>query len=184
MPLNPFENTKFEHERSRIFADYWLSLPKVKLIPRKTDFDPIDQRQILTSFVIHELVSPDEIIVRLAGTAVRQEYGFEPTGTNYLDRVAPQRRAKASEAIHLVCEHPVGMRVKRTSTTKLGHVLLNESLALPMRDDEGMARLVYYQTNMSALPKHRVANQDELLRIEILDRTFLDIGAGIPNFQD
>ncbi len=172
-----------EHEAAANFADYWASLPRRDLVPARADFDPIAVPRLLPTFVIHELIAPDDIRIRLAGTAIREHYGVEITGRNYLDFVPEERRAMASRAIHLVCERPCGMLARITSSTESGALMINESLALPLRDDAGRCRLVYYQSNT----RPQVAREpgDDPLRLhETVRRRFYDIGAGVPDYRD
>lgn len=180
----PFRGLEFEHVQSPAFADYWNSLPKRDLIPSRADFDPCLQGPILSTYIIHELVSPEMVRIRLAGTKMREGFGMDPTGRNYLDFVEPARRAKASRAIFLVCEQPCGMLVKLKSKTQTGRMYMNETFALPMRDNEGRARLVYYQSNSAPLDGYRDATEDQLVVLDIAKRIFIDIGAGIPEFKD
>lgn len=178
-----FADLEVEHEATAIFADYWASLPRPDLVPARADFDPVAVPAILPTFVIHELHAPSDIRIRLAGTEIREHYGVEITGLNYLDFVAPERQATASRAIFLVCEQPCGMLVRLSSRTAAGSVMVNESLALPMRDDDGRIRLVYYQSNSRPM-LNRDPGEDPLLRHELVGRHFLDIGAGVPDYRD
>lgn len=180
----PFRGVDFEHEQAARFADYWHSLPKDNLIPSRRDFDPGSQAAVLNTFIIHELVSPEIIKIRLVGTKHREGFGSDPTGRNYLDFVEPKRRAKASKAIYLVCEQPCGMLVRLVSKTQTGLMYMNETFALPMRDNDGAARLVYYQSNSAPLEEYRDSSSDKLEVLDIHDRTFIDIGAGVPSFKD
>jgi len=179
-----FSHVAFEHEPAASFADYWHSLPKRDLVPSRLDFDPCSQGPILTTYIIHELISPDFIKIRLVGTKHREGFGADVTGRNYLDFVEPERRAKAAQAIHLVCAHPCAMLVSLQTTTETGRVYQNETFALPMRDNDGRARLVYYQSNSMPLAEYRDPEADKLKAFGVADRTFIDIGAGVPSFED
>jgi hypothetical protein len=180
----PFAHLTFEHEQAATFADYWHSLPKHDLVPSRLDFDPCTQGPILTSYIIHELISPNFIKIRLVGTKHRECFGADVTGRNYLDFVGPERRPKAARAIHLVCSHPCGILARLTTTTETGRVNQNESFALPMRDNDGRARLVYYQSNSTPLPEYRDPEADRIRKFSAARRTFIDIGAGVPTFED
>jgi hypothetical protein len=179
----PFRHLDFQHKQSASFADYWHSLPKRDLIPSRQDFDPCTQGPILSSYIIHELVSPDLVRLRLVGTKHLEGFGADVTGRNYLDFVKPARRPKASRAIHLVCEQPCGMLITLRSKTQEGRLYLNETFALPMRDNDGRARLVYYQSNSAPLAEYRPPS-DKLAVLDIHQRVFIDIGAAIPDFRD
>ena len=180
----PFRHLEFEHQESAAFADYWHELPKQDLVPSRQAFDPCSQGPILSTYIIHELISPEMIRLRLVGTKLREGFGVDVTGRNYLDFVEPARRPKASRAIFLVCEHPCGMLVKLASKTTAGVMYMNETFALPMRDNDGKARLVYYQSNSAPLAEYRDPAADKLTVLDLHSRTFIDIGAGIPDFQD
>lgn len=171
-------------ERSVEFARYWLSLPCRDLIPSRADFDPGRVAGLLPNLVIHDLISPEQIRLRLVGTAVVDDYGQEITGRNYLDFVEEPRRPIASRAIFLVCEQPAGMLVKLRSITESGKMLTRESIAFPMRDDDGRARLVYFCSSPAVERETYFDERDALTVMKVLDRRFIDIGAGVPEFAD
>ncbi|EDP63828.1 hypothetical protein BAL199_14372 [alpha proteobacterium BAL199] len=171
-------------ERSRQFADYWLSLPKTGLIPMRRTFMPENVPRILPNIVIHELISPELIRIRLAGSAVVEDYGQEIAGRNYLDFVEPPRRSKASRAIHVICEQPAGMLVQLKSVTRSGRVMTRESIAFPMRGDDGVASYIYFCSS-PARERARVAPESDQLQVmNVLNRTYIDIGAGLPDYRD
>lgn len=171
-------------DSSLLFARYWLSLDPIDLVPCRDRFAPEELRGLMANLVIHELVSPDFIKLRLVGTAVVDDYGQEITDRNYLDFVEEERRPKASRAIHLVCEQPCGMLVHLRSTTASGNILTRESIAFPMRNDNDVANLVYFCSSPARERETYIDDPDELLVMGILHRRFIDIGAGIPDFQD
>ncbi|MEQ8399214.1 PAS domain-containing protein [Thalassobaculum sp.] len=171
-------------ERSRQFAEYWLSLPKTGLVPMRTSFMPEDVPRILPNVVIHELLSPEMIRIRLAGSAVVDDYGQEIAGRNYLDFVEPPRQPKASRAIHVICEQPAGMLVQLKSVTRSGRVMTRESIAFPMRGDNGVASYVYFCSSPARERAHVAPESDQLQVMNVLNRTYIDIGAGLPDFRD
>ena len=169
---------------STAFARYWLSLPTTDLIPCRRDFAPEQIPGLLANLVIHELISPDHVRIRLVGTAVVDDYGQEITGRNYLDFVQPDRREKASRAIFHVCEQPAGMLVHLRSVSENGTLLTRESVAFPMRDDGGNARLVYFCSNPAVERATYFDERNSLKVMSVLARRYIDIGAGLPEFSD
>lgn len=178
------DGLRFSEERSRDFAEYWLSLPKLDLIPRRADFRPELLARILPNMVVHELVSPEMIHLRLVGDAVEREYGQVIKGRNYLEFVEEARRPTASRAIHLVCEQPAGMLVQLRSVTRLGRLMSRESIAFPMRGDGDIANLVYYCSSPAKERGIAAHGPDELQVMNVMERTYIDIGAGLPDFKD
>lgn len=172
------------NELSINFARYWLSLDAVDLVPGRAHFTPESIPGLLPHLGIHELISPDFIKLRLVGSAIVDDYGREITGHNYLDFVEPNRRAKASRALHLVCEHPSIMIAHLSSTTVGGGALTRESIALPMRNDEGAVNLIYFCSTPARERTTYFDEREELRVATVLDRRFIDIGVGVPDFQD
>lgn len=171
-------------ERSRVFAEYWASLPKHELIPRRDAFRPEEVPRILPHMVIHELVSPELLRLRLVGSAVIEDYGQEITGRNYLDFVEEARRPKASRAIFVICEQPAGMVVQLRSVSRTGRIMTRESIAFPMRGDGDAANLVYFCSSPARERDFAGPEADELQVMNVMRRTYIDIGAGLPDFRD
>ena len=171
-------------ERSRVFAEYWGTLPKLDLIPRRDSFRPEEVPRILPNMVIHELVSPEMLRLRLVGSAVIEDYGQEITGRNYLDFVDEARRPKASAAIFAICRQPAGMLVRLRSVTRAGRILTRESIAFPMRGDGDAANLVYFCSSPARERDYTAAESDRLKIMNVIQRVFIDIGAGLPDFRD
>lgn len=171
-------------ERSRSFAEYWWSLPKHELIPRRSSFHPEAIPRILPNMVIHELLAPEFIRLRLVGSSVTADYGQEITGRNYLDFVDEARRTKASRAIHLICGHPAGMLVQLRSRNRSGRLMTRESIAFPMRDDDDVVRLVYFCSSPARERDDVLTDGDELQVLDVMRRSYIDIGAGVPEHAD
>lgn len=171
-------------ERSRLFATYWFSLAKLDLIPRKDAFKPEAVPKLLPNLVIHEIMSDDVIRLRLVGTAVDYHYGGAVTGRNYLDFVEPERRPAASRAIRAICEQPAGMLVQLRSATRSGRRQTRESIAFPMRDREGAPRLVYFCSGNARETASEPGGEDTLQVMEVMRRSYIDIGAGLPEIVE
>lgn len=181
---NPHLDSLQLNEHSRTFATYWYGLPKHELIPQRGDFQPMEVRSILPFVVIYELQTPDRILLRLAGTAVVEEYGEEITGRNYLDLVLPERRALASRALHRICTHPVGSLLRLQAVNRDGKLMQRESLTFPVRDHDGTARFVYACTSLSGPHAFSEPPRDGVAIDPDGERTDLDIGAGLPDPEE
>ena len=123
------------HPRSQALFDYWFTLPRDGVLPLRSSFLPEKIPQLLPTLIIYEMVSPTYINFRLAGTAVRERMGIDPTGRNYLDYVAPERKVKAGQSFFAVVDQPCGMRVVSNHGMASGHKKFLEVLMLPMKND-------------------------------------------------
>ncbi|WP_193180289.1 PAS domain-containing protein [Nisaea sediminum] len=166
------------------FLDYWLSLRADRLMPERSRFSPVEVKHLLPFIVIHELIDPETIRLRLVGTGVVSQYGQESTGRNYLDFVEPGRRAKASEAIFLVREHPAGMCVTLQSSTQSGDCMLRQTIALPLEDLKEGRKFVYFCSTRHETGERQPTAPEKLAIQSVANRRYFDIGAGIPDFSD
>jgi hypothetical protein len=168
----------------RDFAEYWRSLPSHELIPFRRDFRPEALERIVPSIVIHDLVSPDMVRLRLVGTEVVKDHRREITGKNYLELVEPDRRALVFAALKMICEHPCGIVTGLDATTQRGRALVRRTFGLPMRNDDGFANLIYFCSLPSKEREPFEDYSDPISLISVSGRRFLDIGAGVPDFDD
>lgn len=166
------------------FVAYWHSLREGRDLPERENIDPGAIKHLLPYIVIHDLVSPDLIRLRLIGTAVAEDYEEDITGWNYLDMVEPARREAASRALFVLHDTPVGMSVTLRSTTRSGSSWTRQTIDLPISDIRNNRKLVFScslraKPGMSAVP-----DNPELQVQQITSREFFDIGAGIPCYSE
>ncbi|WPZ36892.1 PAS domain-containing protein [Thalassobaculum sp. OXR-137] len=166
----------------QVFQRHWMELPKTGLVPHRRDFRPEALGRALAHMVVHELVSPDDIRLRLVGSMVARAYDEEITGRNYLEMVPEDRRQEASRPFFLACAQPCGMYTRMRSVAWRGLTMQRVSLSYPLRDDAGV-RWFYScsTTEPTGEPDFDFANDGIATVTEVLDRRYLDIGAGVPN---
>ncbi|WP_193170489.1 PAS domain-containing protein [Nisaea nitritireducens] len=162
------------------FISYWDSLREGRYFPDRKDIEPGAIKRLLPYIVIHDLVSPNLIRLRLIGTAVAEDYEKDITGWNYLDMVEPARREAASRALFILHDTPAGMSVTLRSTTRSGNSWTRQTIDLPISDLRSNRKLIIScslraKSGMSAVP-----GNPELRVQQITSREFFDIGAGIP----
>jgi hypothetical protein len=168
------------HPRTRIFNEYWQSLPKRNFLPDRDQIDLTQLKDILPSFVILQYESPVMVRFRLAGTEEVQRYGFEVTGRNYLDFVPDHRKQEAVSTFKTMLKQPCGSLHLIETVTSLGRVICNEAIGYPMRGSDGKADQLLFQSNDldgKLSPYQRTDVVAEHRRI--LQRRFIDIGAGL-----
>src|SRR3546814_6108948 len=97
----------------RSLYEYWLGLPKPRgsLLPLKPALDPTAIPRLLPRVVLHDLRHPRRSILRLVGNGMAEQYGFDPTGRDYLDLVATEQRDSALDKLRKIVAPPCGMRV-------------------------------------------------------------------------
>jgi hypothetical protein len=164
---------------------YWAGLPKRPVLPNRSDFDPADIPRILPHVVFHDLRSPGRSILRVVGTRVVERFGLDPTGRDYTDFVAADRRARAYEELWKVARHPCGMHVTMRAVFEGGRSTTAGALGLPLQADaDPEGRFLVFVDELlpdeGARPEWWDTRAHPLLRFEVLARSYVNIGAGIP----
>ncbi|KLN61645.1 hypothetical protein WH96_04720 [Kiloniella spongiae] len=160
-------------------------MPRDGVLPLRSSFFPEKVPQLLPNLIIYEMVSENFIRFRLAGTAVRERMGFDPTGKNYLDFVADERKAKASQSFFSVVEQPCGMRVVSNHGMSSGRRMFLEVFMLPLENDMSPNPIVLCQSNeIKPDTDDYIGDNARLENVTVMRRDFMDIGAGISSFQD
>jgi hypothetical protein len=113
---------------------YWLDKRGSRAMPPRSRLDPGDIRALLPYMVLTERVD-DQFRYRLVGTAVVQEFGYDPTG-GFVGSYLEPGSAAAARAIHeraFMTAHPIFA----TGEFKAGSGTIHQvsQLALPLSDN-------------------------------------------------
>lgn len=167
-------------EGSRAWAAHWWGLPRDGLVPLRSAFDPLSVPALLPHMMITDLAEPGVVRIRLMGTAMVASFGFDPTGRDYLDLVAPERRAAALAGFTVPAGHPCGMRVLGENRYEDGRAMAVEALTFPFRRDDGAGmQLVFVGSNVdTTLGPWPGLGRTTVFHV--FERQFIDIGAGVP----
>jgi hypothetical protein len=173
-----------QDETNRRFIAAWQSWRGSQcLLPKRSAVELGDVKQLLGRVILFELTSDDEILVKVAGSQLRDHGNFEATGRNLRDLTPPEqwpvRRWRMAAAAGLPCG---AWMVNITSRTLSGAGVAFETVTLPVEPDEPTKpRLL--MSNVAVLggaydPPAKDRPQLAWLPEEF---RFLDLGAGIPN---
>lgn len=171
---------EFIADASRVWDAHWRTLPCPGLVPLRSVFDPLAVPGLLPHMLICDLTEPTIVRIRLVGTGMASNFGFDPTGGDYLDLVAPDRREEAFAGFLVPASHPCGMRILGESRYDSGKVMAVEAVGFPFhRDDGAGVQLVFVGSNIDG----NLGRWPELGRMtsfHVYHREFIDIGGGTP----
>lgn len=174
-------NIDVGHENCRALARHWAGLPKEDgLLPRRADLRPEQVPGLLPNMVMFDCVDRDHFRIRLAGTAVVNRYGRDPTGDNYLDYVSPQYRNISAAALWLMQAQPCGMWGLSQQDYANGQSIRSEAIGFPLLGAPGDPMILLFQQVAVEKPDLLDTRREELLDHYVVDRKFIDIGAGVP----
>ncbi|WP_339632200.1 PAS domain-containing protein [uncultured Sneathiella sp.] len=162
MVYEKFDDIDWVTPDARQFAEYWRSLDRDHLVPHRSSFDPTKIHRLLHSIAIYEVVSKEEIIYRLAGTAIVDRIGMEVTGRNFLDFWEGAGREQAGAAMYECVTKPCGMFTSLTGKTHDGHIENSYAVGFPLLDDRGECnRLVFYSSEFQ-FSHERLTREDRI----------------------
>ncbi|KLN61624.1 hypothetical protein WH96_04595 [Kiloniella spongiae] len=178
--------------KNRQFYDYWLSLekPEGTVVPNRSAFRPEDIPSLLPNIIIYELVSRENIKIRLQGTAINERFGHDMTGGNYLDYVEEDRKKIAADAFWMMAEQPCGVLAVLEHALSSGRNITVESIGFPLHNDimtvDGSTPnpIIIYQSNeINDLNSLGYQADERLKLILVVERNIIDIGKGAPVFM-
>lgn len=172
----------FRSPLCRALYEYWLGLPKPAgtVLPLKSSLDPTAIPRLLPRIVLHDLRQPGRSIIRLAGTGMVEQYGFDPTGDDYLLYVAPERQQSALGELVKVAGHPCGMKVLIEQVNASGKGITSESTGFPFEADDGSGRFLMFVDDAIDRPSYYDPRQKPLEVLTVHERVYIDVGAGVP----
>jgi hypothetical protein len=171
-------------QTNRQFIAAWLRWRAPgRLLPKRSAVELEDVKGLLGRVILFELISGDEILVKVAGSQLREHSNFEATGRNLRDVTPseqwPVRRWRMNAAATLPC----GARMVSIDTrTSSGDAVSFEIVTLPIEAD-GPEKPRLLMSNVAVLggiyePPAKDRPQLAWLPEEF---RFLDLGAGVPN---
>jgi len=168
--------------KSHDFEDYWRSIRGDALVPLKSDFNPADIKQLLPNIMIFDIISEPSpsLMIRLAGSSLREHWHVEPTGKDYLDYLPEGEQMDVFNGFTTMCAKPCG-RWRRLETHFESHLsILSESTLFPLINDR-------HGTPMIVTLAVPLARSEPLSKTgRAITTTFpvapvwIDIGAGTP----
>ena len=154
------------------------------MMPRYQDLDPASIKKILAYVGVIDVHAKDVAIFRIAGSGLRDIFGFDPTGKNAIDLVPQAHRLRRAYRLFLPATRPCGYlgRSKFVYSSGLGDVF--ESIGLPLETPDPASRNLVVFTLESLLGRRWQRQSGSAIDNPENDLHFFDIGAGIPPTVD
>ncbi|WP_286828776.1 MULTISPECIES: PAS domain-containing protein [Kordiimonas] len=161
---------------------YWLRLKEEEGgVPRRSNLNPVAIRDLLPFVFLMERRAPDDLLVRLSGTALDAISPMPMTGANYLDLCPDETRDMVADMVTTVLTTPCGHRFKREATFQNGKSHEITTLSLPMTSEQGECR---YIVGVSASKTDLMPTNiqpGKYVAVKVLQSEFVDLGYGLPD---
>jgi hypothetical protein len=165
-----------------VYAQAWLAWRGERVLPRRADLDLRAIRHLLPTVMLFEVPTPDMMLVRVAGTGLREHFGFELTGRNYIELAPPEQRATRRHRTWASIRTPCGSRLVREHKLTGGRVTLAEVVSLPF-DGDGPDAPRLLLSHVAPYANRYDPNVEPAVETFGIagDFTFLDLGVGVPD---
>lgn len=171
-------------DEAKALANLWLNLPRKKghFCPHKSSFSPVSLRQHLKSIFLFERQDEDTLMVRVAGSNIREHLGQELTGKNLFDILPTEYAYSYREYYNKLQSYPCAGLVKRPAAKSGGGRQLLKSLHLPLLDGDGIARFFVGALQVERLPIHfdEIRGDGIMAPRKALEMSHVNLGAGAP----
>lgn len=150
--------------------------------PASQDALPMRQlAKIMPNVTLLEWDTPDQIIYRIAGDAIVERLGFNPTGMNFLDLLHADQRPTSIDGHQIMKAHPCGCYLVYESEFGNGSRAVLETITLPMRRTEGAATNLFFSFHSHhSTTSVAASTTDTALVVNWRRMEHADIGRGVP----
>ena len=164
----------------RKFVDVWQQWRGVKMVPERSDIDPVMLGASMAAISILQVRAPDQIIRRMSGSAIVEFTGRRRDGENMVDLAPPEQREERILRHQNMINVPCGAWLAREAVGNTGAVGTLEAILLPVSNDKAPDQpFIYIGQDIRKSDRwelDEVSTDIELAR----DFEYIDIGAGVP----
>jgi hypothetical protein len=171
-------------QANRQFIAAWLGWRGAgRNLPKRSAVELEDIKHLLGRVVLLEIISGDDIRIKVAGSQLREHANFEATGKNFADITPPEqwptRRWHLTEMATRPCG---GALITRDTQTLTGEGVSFEAVTLPVEPERpaGPRLLMSNVAVLGGIYEPAAKHRPQIIRLADEFR-FLDLGAGIPN---
>lgn len=178
----PIETTELRTDAARSLFAAWKTWRGDALLPSRADMRLSDIVALLPMISVLEIRSPQEIVFRLAGTAITAAVGFELKGMNYLEMTKPEIRPHRSARLLSLARQPCGGLAHNVRAVDDGGSAGIEIMVLPIRPAENDGALQLLSISALTDPGVMLGGDIKAQLDKVADQfSYLDVGAGVPD---
>lgn len=169
-----------ENKELSKFLTCWAGWRDAGLLPLRSSVKPEDLGATLSAMTIYQVLSEDQIVVRLYSTNLRTANNIDHTGDNFIDLLAEEERPVRIERFRNMVNYPCGWYATNQATTSTGSRIDFAVVTLPVGDAPGQPPSFFY--NVVSIANGRRWNDEEaVIGIRVPENYhYIDIGNGIP----
>lgn len=128
----------------REIYDYWNKQRGERVMPSRSDLDPLDIPRLLRGITLVDVKCHDplQLIYRLVGTREVEFRGQDPTGMSVADSFRGPSAENAMRSYGVVIERREPMFRRDFLDSQSGHSVREERIFLPLSNDDDLVNMV------------------------------------------
>lgn len=164
-----------------VFLQWWHQARNGNDIPIRADLRIDRIAKLISRLLMIDVLSPDEMIIRLTGTNIDAQAGINSTGTNILDITPPEYRDQRSHRLWQMASRPCpGIFFYRNDLEWVDGTV-SVGLTLPVRsgaDATGRQFISYFDNYRPSIDRNEPGSP---VTQNMPDRfAYVDVGFGVP----
>lgn len=170
---------------SRLLFAVWQGWRGDRLLPCRSDVDLAPLGKLMPRLALIEARSASDIVFRLAGTEIEQQYGRRLTGESYVTMVPPAEQQSRGTLLWRIAQQPCSCVQHAVFRWQSGQRSTLEIFGLPIRPDRDGEPLQFIAVISQLTPagwKPVWGQTDPVIAMDSKTLRFIDIGAGLPAF--
>lgn len=181
MTLEELFDISYDQKPLRTFVDCYRQSQGKHSLGIQEDLPMRSLAPLMANIVLMEAQTPSEIYYRIVGQNVVDRLGFNPTGLNLINLLAPAFAEQLPQLHQAMMKHPCGYYAVYENEYDSGRTMITESLVLPMTkasdNQASMTLALHSHVGITGVTQ----SSGETTLATRLDRgALVDIGFGIP----
>lgn len=160
---------------------YWNKVRRDRLLPGSRELDLTQLAAILPEMSVLDIVDPDEMRYRMAGSDLVTRFGEELTGANLLDLFSEKSRPTLSRFLTRIIIQPCAGLWHTSVGYQSGRQGAVQLLAVPIKTSDGLPERIALVQRIDQSGGERIDEKLSIIGADFFSVSFIDIGAGKPD---
>lgn len=183
--MRQFDGTTMMHSvDEEPFASLWQYWNKVRgdrLLPGSRELDFTQLAAILPEMSVLDIIAPDEMRYRMAGSGLVARFGGELTGANLLDLFSENSRPALSRFLTKIVTQPCTGLLHTSVGYQSGRQGAVQLLAVPIKTSDDLPGRIALVQRIDQSRGERIDEKLSVIGADFFSVSFIDVEAGKPD---
>lgn len=160
---------------------YWNKVRGDRLLPGSRELDFTQLAAILPEMSVLDIIAPDEMRYRMAGSGLVARFDGELTGANLLDLFSENSRPALSRFLTEIVTQPCTGLLHTSVGYQSGRQGAVQLLVVPIKTSDGLPERIVLVQRIDQSRGERIDEKLSIIGADFFSVSFIDVGAGKPD---